>query len=95
MGCLLRVHDGSVVAVCDEDIVGRKFFENDLVVDVDSDFFGGKPVSVDEVVDAVRGASSVNAVGNDVVALLVERGIVSASGVKVVDGVGFAHVYRV
>jgi len=89
------VHDDSVVAVCDEDILGKKFFENDLVVDVDSDFFGGKPVSLDEVVDAVRGATSVNAVGNDVVGLLVDRGVVSAAGVKVVDGVKVAHVYRV
>ncbi len=89
------MHEDSVVAVCDEDIVGKKFFENDLVVDVDSDFFGGKPASVDEILDAVRGASSVNAVGNDVVGLLVERGVVSATGVRVVDGVRVAHVYRV
>ena len=95
MGCLLRVHEDSVVAVCDEDIVGKKFFLNDLVVDVDSDFFGGKPASVDEVLDAVRGAASVNAVGNDVVGLLVEHGVVSANGVRVVDGVRVAHVYRV
>ena len=84
-----------MVAVCDADIVGRKFFEDDLVVDVDSDFFGGKHASVDEVLDAVRGASSVNAVGNDVVGLLIERGVVSLAGVRVVDGVKIAHVYRV
>ena len=95
MGCLLRVHEDSVVAVCDADILGKKFFENDLVVDVDSDFFGGKPASSDEVVDAVQGATSVNAVGNEVVGLLVERGVVSSIGVRVVDGVKVAHVYRV
>ena len=49
-------------------------------------FFGGKPASCGEVVHAVRGAMSVNAVGNEVVGLLVERGVVSAAGVKVVDG---------
>lgn len=95
MGCLLLVHDDSVVAVCDEDILGKKFFENDLVVDVDAGFFGGKPASLDDVVDAVRGATSVNAVGNDVVGLLVERGVVSLAGVRLVGGVKVAHVYRV
>ncbi len=95
MGCLLLMHDGSVVSVCDEDILGKKFFENDVVIDVDSDFFGGKPASVDEVVDAVRGATSVNAVGNEVVGLLVGRGVVSLAGVREVGGVKVAHVYRV
>ena len=71
MGCLLKVHDDSVVAVCDENILGKKFFENDLVVDVDSAFFGGKSASLADVVDAVSGAMSVNAVGNEVVGVKV------------------------
>ena len=56
-------------------------------------FFGGTPASCGEVVHAVRWAMSVNAVGDEVVGLLVERGIVSLAGVRVVGGV--AHVCRV
>ncbi|MFH1126590.1 MAG: DUF424 family protein [archaeon] len=98
MAFFLKVHesdDDCVVAICDEDILGKVFSCGDFVLDVDSDFFGGKLVDIDEIVDALEGASSVNVVGSRIIDELLLRGIVSDSSVKIVDGVKFAHIYRV
>ena len=98
MEYLLKVHEsssGRVVALSDVHVLGKKFFENDIILDVDADFFGGKKVRADEIISAVKDASNANIVGNDVVSLLVEKGIIAPTGVKTVGGVKFAHIYRV
>ncbi len=97
MMCILKVHESSsekIVALCDARVLGKKFFEDDLVLDVDADFFGGEKVRADEVLSVVKDASNANIVGNDVVSLLVENGIIAPTGVKTVGGVKFAHIYR-
>lgn len=97
MEYFLKVHEsssGRVVAVSDKGVLGKNFFENDLVLDVDADFFGGNKVRADDILSAVRDASNANIVGNDVVSLLVEKGVIAPTGVKTVGGVKFAHIYR-
>lgn len=97
MEYLLKFHEsssGRIVALSDADVLGKKFFENDLVLDVDADFFGGEKVRADEILAAVKGASNANIIGNDVVSLLVENGVIAPTGVKTVGGVMYAHIYR-
>lgn len=92
----MNVHEsdsGFVVALCDEDILGKVFSEGELILDIDSDFFGGGLATIEEIVGVVRKASSVNVVGNEIVGALLVSGILSSF--KIVSGVKFAHVYRV
>lgn len=97
MEYLLKFHESSserVVAVSDKSVLGKKFCEDDLVLDVDAAFFGGEEARVDEILSVLKDASNANIVGNDVVSLLVEKGIIAPTGVKTVGGVKFAHIYR-
>jgi len=95
---LLKVHKSYrwVVAVCDEDVFGRKLKEGDRVLDVSGDFFKGDEMSLDEVREEIlfcaREDATFNFVGADSVGIGKELGLVVGDGVSYVDGVPFALV---
>ena len=98
MGILLRVHKSYrwIVAVCDEDVFGRKLVEGKRVLDVSGDFFKGDKMSENEVraevVRCAREDATFNFVGKDSVRIARELGLVKDEGVVEIDGVPFALV---
>ncbi len=97
MEFLLKIHDpdnNCTVALCDKDLLGRKFSENGLTLDIDSDFFSGKPAPIKEIKDAIKTAQSANIVGSAIISKLIEHKTISPSGVKTIDKTKYAHIYR-
>ncbi len=97
-GILLKVHKSYrwVVAVCDEDVFGRKLKEGSRILDVSGDFFKGDVMSKDEVREEVVRCNgedaTFNFVGVESVGIARELGLVKAEGVVLIDGVPFALV---
>ncbi len=71
-----RAGQKTVVAVCDEDILGKEFREGNLVLKVDSHFYGGKLVGIEEVVNAILSADIAVITGTKIVEELSRRGLV-------------------
>ena len=65
-----RTSYGSIVAVCDEELLGREIVDGDLKLVVSRDFYGGALVSVDELPRYVREATMANILGNNSVKAL-------------------------
>ncbi len=91
---------GSVVAVCEKEIFGKKFEEGDLVLDLTTAFYfeEGKTIEtgdVELIVEKVREAFTSNIVGNSIVDALLERGIIKRSGVKSIAGVKYAMTFKI
>ena len=95
---LLKVHESYrwVVAVCDEDVFGRKLVEGDRVLDVSGNFFKGKEMSLDEargeIIRCAGEDATFNFVGVDSVGVAKELGIVKEEGIVLIDGVPVALV---
>ena len=95
---LLKIHKSYrwVVAVCDEDVFGRKLEEGERVLDVSGDFFKGDVMSKDEareeIIRCAREDATFNFVGDDSVRIAKELGLVKEEGVVMIDGVPFALV---
>jgi len=82
----------TVVAVCDNDLLGRKIEENDLQLDLSSDFYKGTDYSDKVLVrDIMRNADVLNVVGKISVALALEEGIIDKNHIIIVDGVPHAQ----
>ena len=98
MGILFKVHRSYrwVVAVCDEDLVGRKLKDGVQQIDLTSDFFRGEKLEGDElresVVDCLREDATFNVVGAESVDFFKELNIIDDSGIGKIDGVPFALV---
>jgi len=83
-----------MVASADADIVGESFEGDGVRVDVDAEFYGDEPTDRGDVVEALRGASIANLVGEEAVEAGVEAGVVDEDCVLRVDGVPHAQMVR-
>jgi hypothetical protein len=93
----LRVHQQgreTLIAVCDSDILGEKFKEGHLHIDVSSDFFGDEPATGSEVEAALRRATMANFVGCKTVEHAIRLGYVEKENVLSIDGVLYAQMVR-
>ncbi|MDD1776024.1 MAG: DUF424 family protein [Candidatus Methanomethylicus sp.] len=87
-----NVRKGEVmIAVCDCELLGKKFKEGKLVLDVCRDFYGGKRVSLETAVDTLRAATLANLVGEESIRCGIEAGIIHSDCVLRVDGVPHAQ----
>ena len=88
----------SVCAVCDSDILGRVFEENERILDVDEGFFCGEKMPLEkikEIADSVKASHTSNVIGNRIVAELLKMGALKAGSVKEICKVKYAMVFRV
>ncbi len=98
MEFLLKIHEPNnncTVALCDKELLGKKFSEDDLTLDIDPDFFGGKPAAIKEIKDTIETAQSANIIGNEIISKLLQHRIIPSSGIKTIDKIKYAHIYRV
>ena len=85
-----------VVAVCDEELLGKKFEEGGLQLDVKESFFKGKESSKEEVletmIDMKLEDSTFNIIGEKSVQTALEAGIVTKEGIGKIANIPFALV---
>ena len=85
-----------IVAICDSDLLGKKFEEGKFQLDVKESFFGGNKTSEEEAIeimkDMVREDATFNIVGEKSVNTALKAEIISEEGDGRIGGVPFALV---
>lgn len=85
----------SIVAVCDRNIIGKKFKEGKLVLKLDSSFYKGDEVDKTEVRDALSSATIANIAGEKAIACAVECGCIDPDAVIFIEGIPHAQMIRI
>ena len=91
----VRIHkrDGkTIAAVCDTGLLGKKFEEGELQLDLTGDFYKGEEKNSSDAGELIRTSDHVNLVGKDSVNLGIQEGIVDEQNVKTIDGIPYAQV---
>ncbi len=83
-----------LIAVCDCDILGKKFAEGHLRIEVSPDFFGRELASRSEVETALSRATIANLVGCRAVEHAIRLGYVEREHVLSIEGVLCAQMVR-
>jgi hypothetical protein len=92
----IKVHKAyrQIIAVCDEDILGKRFEEGKKVLDITKNFFEGEIIEEKELIqlmkDCAKSDASFNIVGEKSINAALESGIVSEEGIKKVQKIPFA-----
>jgi len=81
------------VAVCDSDILGKKFEEEECVLDVSEKFFKGELINEDDIKLLFMEELNFILFGNNIVKIAEEMGLVLEKEVKEIKGVKHAQVY--
>lgn len=85
-----------VVAVCDKELLGKKFEEGKFQLDIKENFFKGREFSEQEVSEIMKEMkmedSTFNIVGEKSVKTALEGGIITKEGIGNIQGIPFALV---
>ncbi len=91
---IAKIHNsknGIVLAVCDSDLLGKRFEENDKQLDLTSDFYSGEEKNDKEIADLMRNAYIVNIIGEKSIALAIKEEIISTGNISHVQGIPHAE----
>jgi hypothetical protein len=83
-----------LAAICDSDLVGKRFAEGRLHIEVTAEFFGEEKVSPEEVEAALKDATIANFVGCCAVEHAIALGYVDRGNVLCIDGILCAQMVR-
>lgn len=84
-----------VLAVCDKDLLGKVLSDKDKTFKVKEEFYGSELISQDKLLEKASESTIINAVGNKVVSLLVERGFFDEDKILKIDGVAHAQMVKI
>jgi uncharacterized protein len=84
----------TLIAVCDCDILGKKFTEGHLHIEVSHDFFGDELASCSEIESALASATMANFVGCKAVEHAISLGYVERENILSIDGILYAQMVR-
>jgi len=98
----LKMHKtdkGDMIAMCDENLIGKVFNEGKAELDLKtySDFYKGDLMKKDQIIKAIGMAQlySANIVGKESIDVLVEHGIIEKGSVKTIAKIPYVHIYNV
>ncbi len=94
----IKIHKSyrNVVAVCDSDLIGKKFEEGIKQLDVKDSFYKGEEIPREKLIEVMkfqsREDSTFNIVGEESIKAGIEAGVISAQGIKRIKGIPYALV---
>lgn len=92
---LIKIHKSYryVVAICDSDLLGKKFEEGNMTLEVGT-FFEGEEKSESEASEIIKDASredaTFNIVGEKATQLALKVGIIGKEGIRKIQGIPIA-----
>jgi hypothetical protein len=95
---LVKIHKSyrTVVAICDEELIGKKFEQDNKQLDLTSNFFKGEEKTAEEVLDIIEKASyedaTFNIIGNKSTDLALKAGIIKPEGIQRIQEIPVALV---
>jgi len=78
---IYRVKNEVLVAVCDSDLIGKRFEDEELRIEINENFYGEDEVGEEEVKKALMEATIANISGEKAVKLAIKIGIIDKNNV--------------
>ena len=94
----VKIHNSyrDVIAICDENLLGKKFEEDKFQLDVKESFYNGEKKDASQIAELLLHEktedATFNIVGEESVNAAIKAGIVTKQGIKTIQGVPFALV---
>ena len=94
----VKIHNSyrDVVAICDSELIGKKFEEDKFQLDVKENFFRGEKIDEEKVIGMMKNMlkedSTFNIIGEKSVNAALKAGIITKDGIKKIRGIPFALI---
>ena len=86
--------DRTVVAICDEDLIGKKLEDKNTCLEVTERFYKGEKKTEKEVEKILQEATNINIIGKESIAFAIKQGIFTKDSIKKIKGIPHAQLYE-
>jgi hypothetical protein len=93
----VKIHNSrgrEVVAICDDDILGKKFEEGDLFLNVNESFYKGEKKSEKEVEKILNESENLNLAGEKTISIALKLKIMDKENIIWIKGVPHAQLIQ-
>ena len=93
MKVYLKIHrrnDIETVACCDEDLLNKVFTEGNLRIEINSNFYGGDLLNIEQAIEILSEASYFNIVGENITNKAVTLHLLPNEGVRKINSIPMA-----
>jgi uncharacterized protein len=87
--------DRTVVAICDEDLIGKKIKDKTSYIEITKRFYKGEKKSEKEVAKILEEATNINIIGKKSIEFAIKQGIITKEFIKEIKGIPHAQIYEV
>jgi hypothetical protein len=92
---LVKIHktpdSRKIVAICDNNLIGQKFEEKNLQLDLSSDFYKGEDKTEEEIIKLIKDSYVINVVGEKSVNLCLELGVLDSKDIIKIKNIPHAQ----
>ncbi|MEM2273204.1 MAG: DUF424 family protein [Candidatus Bathyarchaeia archaeon] len=85
----------TLLAVCDADILGKKFTKGGVVFEVKEEFYNGYKTRMEEALSLIKTSTIINLCGRNIVEKAIEQGYVHPEAVFEICGVLHAQIMKI
>ena len=89
------MHGHSILACCDEGLLGKKIESNEFSVEIRESFYKGKKVGAKEFGEMMRSVGSANLFGEKCIEAAIKGGFINRTSIIMIGNVPHAQVYKV
>ncbi len=83
-----------LIGACDEKLIGKKFVDGKLQIDVSKEFYDGERITVEVLKKYLENATIANLVGEQTVQYAIKLGLVDPDCVLRIKGIPHAQIVR-
>ena len=83
-----------LVGACDQDLVGKKFIDGKFQIEVTKEFYGGKVITIEKLIQYLKDATIANLVGKNTVECAIKIGLINPECVLRIKGIPHAQMVR-
>lgn len=95
---IVKIHQTNnkkIVAICDENLLGKKFEEKNLQLDLSSNFYKGKRKTEQEILDIIKDAYIVNVTGKKSTEIILKIGLVDKKNIIKINNIPHAQILMI
>lgn len=83
-----------LIGACDQDLVGKKFVDGKFQINVTKEFYGGRIISIETLIQYLKEATIANLVGKNAVECAIKIGLIDPNCVLKIKGIPHAQMVR-
>ena len=83
-----------LIGACDQNLVGKKFVDGKFQINVTKEFYGGRIISIETLIQYLKEATIANLVGKNAVECAIKIGLINPNCVLKIKGIPHAQMVR-